>query len=181
MGRAFCWLSLTLLAAAAPAFAQAPDVGMVGRSVRVSYWCSSPNTSGRKCVATGPLASATDVTLRLGSESDGTELIIPRASIRQVWVKDGTQSHFWAGAGLGLITGAVLGAAIGSTTEFCVMSCAPATGVGVVLGAPVGFLIGGIAGALIRSDRWRPVKSTDAGLQVYRAPGGIGVGLSIGF
>ena len=31
MGRAFCWLSLTLLAAAAPAFAQAPDVGMVGR------------------------------------------------------------------------------------------------------------------------------------------------------
>jgi hypothetical protein len=42
--------------------------------------------------------------------------------------------------------------------EYCIMvECGPATLPGLAVGAPVGFLLGGIIGASVRSERWREV------------------------
>ena len=53
----------------------------------------------------------------------------------------------------------LIGGVIGSTTELCFDSCTDAEArsgaikAGVVLGASAGFLLSGVIGALIRSDR----------------------------
>jgi hypothetical protein len=70
-------------------------------------------------------------TLRIRAQSGGVELAIPTASIAQVWVVEGRKGNFWAGAGIGLLAGAMIGGVIGSTQEFCLLECSPATLFGV--------------------------------------------------
>jgi len=80
-------------------------------------------------------------------------------SVTRLSSGQGTRGHFWAGAGIGLLGGAVIGGVIGSTTELCLDSCTAAQArsgaitAGVILGGAAGFLLGGVIGTLIRSDR----------------------------
>jgi len=80
-------------------------------------------------------------------------------SVTRLSSGQGTRGHFWAGAGIGLLGGALIGGAIGSTTELCLDSCTAAQArsgailAGVVVGGTAGFLLGGVIGTLIRSDR----------------------------
>lgn len=80
-------------------------------------------------------------------------------SVTRLSSGQGTRGHFWAGAGIGLLGGALIGGAIGSTTELCLDSCTAAQArsgaitAGVILGGAAGFLLGGVIGTLIRSDR----------------------------
>ena len=79
-------------------------------------------------------------------------------SVTRLSSGQGTRGHFWAGAGIGLLGGALIGGAIGSTTELCLDSCTAAQArsgaitAGVILGGAAGFLLGGVIGTLIRSD-----------------------------
>ncbi len=68
--------------------------------------------------------------------SSKAALVIPTTSVTRLSSGEGTRGHFWAGAGIGLLGGALIGGAIGSTTELCLE-----------------FLVGGVIGALIRSPR----------------------------
>ncbi len=83
----------------------------------------------------------------------------PSSKVTRLSSGEGTRGHFWAGAGIGLLGGALIGGAIGSTTRLCFDSCTAdearsgAIKAGVVLGGTAGFLFGGVIGALIRSDR----------------------------
>jgi hypothetical protein len=98
------------------------------------------------------LAPSLGVAQRLDIRAQSTS--VPRLSSGE-----GTRGHFWAGAGIGLLGGALIGGAIGSTTELCLDSCTAAQArsgaiiAGVILGGSAGFLLGGVIGALIRSDR----------------------------
>ena len=91
--------------------------------------------------------------------SSNAGLVIPTTSVTRLSSGEGTRGHFWAGAGIGLLGGALIGGAIGSTTRLCFDSCTAdearsgAIKAGVVLGGTAGFLFGGVIGALIRSDR----------------------------
>jgi len=93
------------------------------------------------------------------AQSSNVAFVIPTTSVTRLSSGEGTRGHFWAGAGIGLLGGALIGGVIGSTTEFCLDSCTTAEArsgaikAGVILGASAGFLLGGVIGALIRSDR----------------------------
>jgi hypothetical protein len=105
---------------------------------------------------TGEVVGMAGDTLRFRvAEQDGV-LAIPLLFVTRLWVRDGSQGNAPVGAGLGLMGGALLGGLIGSTTQFCVLDCSPATGIGMVLGMPAGLILGAIIGSSIRSERWRP-------------------------
>lgn len=70
----------------------------------------------------------------------------------------GVESHFWEGAGLGILIGAVGTAVFFATTvaegeeeEGLVVF------VGAMGGAIGGLILGGTAGALIKSEKWEPL------------------------
>jgi len=92
-------------------------------------------------------------------QSRTAAFVIPTTSVSRLSSGAGTRGHFWVGAGIGLLSGALIGGAIGSTTELCIDSCTTAQArsgaiaAGVILGGSAGFLVGGVIGALIRSDR----------------------------
>ena len=98
------------------------------------------------------LAPSLGVAQRLDMRAQST-------SVTRLSSGQGTRGHFWAGAGIGLLGGALIGGAIGSTTELCLDSCTAAQArsgaitAGVILGGAAGFLLGGVIGTLIRSDR----------------------------
>ena len=96
-------------------------------------------------------------------------------------MRDGTRSHFWAGVGWGVLSGALLGTAIGATQEFCIFTCSSAAPIGFMLGAPAGMLIGGVVGAAILTDRWRPLEGNGAAVRLRAVGNGVGVGLEVAF
>src|SRR5881227_3261360 len=74
------------------------------------------------------------------AQSSNPAFVIHTTSVTRLSSGEGTRGHFWAGAGIGLLGGALIGGAIGSTTEFCIDSCSAAQArsgaiiVGVILG-----------------------------------------------
>ena len=95
-------------------------------------------------------------------------VVIPLASLTRLEVRR-VRGNFWAGAGIGMLAGGLIGGVIGSTQEvsFCFLpypeQCptTPGTGLGVMIGAAGGFVLGGVVGAGIRSDRWRALPLND--------------------
>ena len=165
---------LLVLLAPSVSVAQAPDSLVKWQRVRVITRClvvpdQPPDCpdSDERWTYIGQLETLDRDNLHLSSETTHTEFVIPRASITHLYLTDGTKGHFWPGAGIGLVGGALIGAVIGSTTEFCVDSCTPdeaqagAIEAGIIIGAPVGFLLGGVVGSLIRSERWRLISIND--------------------
>jgi len=146
--------------------AQTPGTPVEGQRVRVVHGCEIARDQPIECrerrslrVETGQFRALDGDTLRMRAQSTDAEVAIPTAYVTQVWVADGSRTHFWAGAGIGSLAGALIGGVIGSTQQPAEgLTChSPATACGVALGAPAGFLLGGLIGALIKSDRWRPV------------------------
>ena len=194
MSRPLLPIVIALLMAPSVSAAQAPDSLVKGERIRVVSRCSVAPDLAPDCgegdqqwTYTGQLESLDPGSLHLRAQAKSGELVIPTSSIAGLYVSDGTKGHFWAGAGIGLVGGALLGAAIGSTTEFCIDSCteeqakAGAIAVGAVLGAPVGFLLGGVIGSQIRSDQWRLIPIADQRIGVGPRLGTLGVRVEVRF
>lgn len=187
------WIFLPLLFAQNVATAQTPGTLVEGQRVRVAHRCRVTRDQLIACnerwsprMTTGQLRTLDGDTLRISTQSTDAELVVPSAYVDRMWVVDGRRSRFWTGAGIGLLAGAVIGGAIGSTQELCIPFCDldspdPATGLGVIIGAPAGFLIGGVVGAVIRSDRWRAVSVNDHRISVEPRPDALGLRLSVAF
>ena len=97
--------------------------------------------------------------LHIRARSNNAAFVIPTTSITRLSSPAGRRGHFWAGAGIGALGGALLGGVIKSTTELYLdnytrtQARSDAIKAGVILGGTAGFLLGGVIGALIRSDR----------------------------
>jgi len=120
-----------------------------------------------------------------------TTMRCPMASLERLDTYAGTRGHFWVGGGIGAVAGGVLGVLVAknenflfthgvgecSSGDFCV-----ADGVYVALGAAGGFLLGGIVGTMIRSDKWEEVPLDRLRVSIVPQRGGrLGFGVSIGF
>lgn len=167
---------------------QAPMTPREGQRVRVAHRCESLPGNVLECrrchslqIATGYLQALDGDTVRLLVQSRTTELAIPTASVDRVWVVDGRKGNFWSGAGIGLLGGALIGGLIGSTQEVCILDCSPATAFGVIIGAPAGFLLGGVIGAQVRSDRWREIPVDRARVTLAPRLDRLGLSLSVAF
>ena len=174
MSRLLIVIFMPLLLAPNLSVAQAPDSLVKEQRIRVVARCKvvpdlAPDCrdSTSRWTYIGQLEALNQDSLRVRSEADSAELVIPSFSIVRLEVADGTKGHFWTGAGIGLVGGALIGAVVGSTTELCFDECtdaeaqAGAIEAGLVVGAPLGFLVGGVIGALIRTDRWRMISIDD--------------------
>ena len=191
MSRVLTTIVLIVLCTPSPGPAQAPPVLEQGQRVRVAYRCKLAHDQVTECRdsrsplrSIGYVQSVDDNTLLIRAEANDAELAIPRSSIAQVWMVEGKKGNFWPGFGVGLLAGGVIGAAIGSTQEFCLIwsGCGEsATGIGVLIGAPAGALLGGVVGLLIRSDRWAEVPLDRVRVGVLPQPDGLGIGASISF
>jgi hypothetical protein len=186
------WIFLPLLFVQNVATAQTPETLVEGQRVRVAHRCRITRDQPIECserrsprMTTGQLRTLDGDSLRISTQSTDTGLVIPTAYVDRLLVVDGRRSRFWTGAGIGLLAGAAIGGVIGSTQEWCLISFGdcddPATGLGVIIGAPAGFLIGGVVGAVIRSDRWRAVSVNDHRISVEPRPDALGLQLSVGF
>jgi hypothetical protein len=154
-----CLVALLILGVPLAAAAQSPIHVDSAQRIRVQLLCpaTAPShacrTGLRRAVLEGHVLRQDHDTLWLAAGRG--PLAVSEDSIGALYAFDGLQNHFWAGAGIGILVGGVVGGLIGSTKEFCLLTCSPATGIGVLIGAPAGFLIGGIVGYNTHSDRWR--------------------------
>jgi len=188
MSRFPIWIFVPVLFASKIAAAQTPGTLVEGQRVRVAFRCKLAGDQVIECrerrsprIVTGHLQAVAGDTLRIRAQSSGAELAIPTASVAQVWVVEGRKGNFWAGAGIGLLAGALIGGVIGSIQELCIFECSPATLFGVIIGAPAGALLGGAVGSQIQSDRWRPLSVNRLGLGVQPRLGAIGLRVSVAF
>jgi len=194
MSRLFTAGLLPLLLAPSLSVAQTPDSLVRGQRVRVVAQCKVASNLALDCRAghppwtyTGQLEALHRDSLHIRAQADSAVLVVPRASIAHLYVVDGTRTHFWKGAGIGLLGGALIGGLIGSTTEFCIDECTTAEAqkeaiaVGVIFGAPAGFLLGGVIGALTRSERWRLVSINDHRISVAPRLSPRGFTVNVGF
>ena len=193
MSRLSIAMILPLLIAPATSVAQTAAPLGRGQHVRVVSRCKVATNLAPDCAGdsrwtyTGELEAMAPDSLRLREQAGDGDLVIPMASVDRLEVREGTKGHFWTGAGIGLVGGALLGAAIGSTTEFCIDECtaedakAGAIEVGVAVGAPVGFLIGGVIGAHKRTDQWRLISIADQRVGVTPRLDALGVTVDVRF
>ena len=187
MSRFSPWILLPLLCTTNIA-AQIPWTLLEGQRVRVALRCDVAPDPKIECrehrspqMVTGYLQALAGDTLLIRAKSSDPSLAIPAASVAQLWVVDGKKGNFWKGAGIGLLAGALIGGVIGSTQEFCLLDCGPATAIGVVVGAPAGLLLGGVLGAVVQSDRWRALLGNDRGVSVAPRLDVIGLTVSVAF
>jgi hypothetical protein len=98
--------------------------------------------------------------LRLASNAHGVPdtIGIRQAAIRSVEVSHGTRGHVLTGMLIGGAAGAGLGAAVAACNN-----CFGGPVAGAILGGGSGLLIGGVIGALTRSERWVPIAPNDVG------------------
>lgn len=180
-----------LLLCPCPGAAQVSDSLLRGESVRVVARCERSRGHGSDCregtrlwTYTGRLEAVDRDNLRIREKSNGVEVLIPTASIDRLLVADGTRGHFWKGAGFGLLGGALIGGVIGSGQSlqgsfFFQEGQGALVGVGV--GGTAGLLLGGVVGALIRTDRWRAVHVPEGRLRVAPRMDALGVTVAVKF
>jgi len=194
MSRFPLWMWLLVTFGTNVAQAQTPGAPVEGQRVRVAHGCDIARDQPIECrerrslrVETGQFRAFDGDTLRMRAQSTDAEVAIPTAYVTQVWVADGSRTHFWAGAGIGSLAGALIGGVIGSTQHpaeggWGSLTCpSPATACGVALGAPAGFLLGGVVGALIKSDRWRPVPVSHLRMSLEPQLDALGLKVSVAF
>ena len=116
----------------------------------------------------GRVVALTDDTLALQPDNSGARIAIPRAALTSTErrLPDASRAkHTLAGAGIGLLGGAVVGGAVGAVvTQPCSGSespCGPGFGAflgGVGLGT-LGLILGTVIGVAMPVERWSPVMS----------------------
>ena len=173
------------------AAAQTTGAPVIGQRVRVAYRCSLAQGRIIECRDshslrhdTGRLQGLARDTLRLSRGPGEADLAIPTNSVVDLWAADGRRGNFGTGALIGLVVGPLAGALIGSTQEWCLFggcSSELPTQLGLLIGVPAGFLLGGCIGAGIQSDRWRPVQLPALGLGVHQERRAIGLRVSVAF
>jgi hypothetical protein len=105
----------------------------------------------------------------------------PLASVTQLEVSQGKKGRVLQGLGLGFVLGAGAGAAAGAAAD-CGDVDAVCTWGGAGLGAGTGLLIGALAVAATRSERWEEVPLDRLRLQIAPQPNGrFGLGAWIRF
>jgi hypothetical protein len=192
MFRRFVSMLSLLLMAPTVAAAQARASLVKGQRVRVTSRCEIVGGSVPACPTpgtpwphewtySGELVALDADTLRIRRQSNEVAFAIPTASIAGLAYRAGTKGNAWRGAFIGLLGGALLGGVIGSTTEWCILSCSPATGLGVAIGAPAGLLLGSVIGTLIRSDRWQTVSVSGHRISVIPRLDAIGLTVAATF
>lgn len=178
------WLlpPLLALALAMPADAQDTLALHVGDVVRVQLrGHPSPSYEGRL------LAFDRDSLAIAAVANSNATVSIRRSDISRVLMSDGRSRSTWAGLGLGLLTGAALGAAAGAIVPHDCGEDDPFCGrdaralAGAAVGGTLGLVVGGIAGTLTWHERWRPVELPPAvGIRVVpTGRGRVGLALSI--
>lgn len=128
----------------------------------------------------GRVVLLTDDTLALQPDDSGSRIAIPRAALTSAERRLPNASratHTLAGAGIGLLGGAVVGGALGALfTQPCSGSESPCgPGFGAVLGGvglgTVGLILGTVIGVALPVERWSPVMSTRLSVNPTQAAG----------
>jgi len=172
--------TLILLGLAVPATAQETNALSPGTRVRVE----APTVTDAR--ATGSLASIDATALHL-TLADGETLTVPRDAVESIEVSAGRRSHWVRGAGIGALVGlafsgtlAIIGANEGDG-ELTSLDNAM-YGAFIVVTTAGSAVVGGITGALIRTEQWEPVPASGVRVGVRPvAGGGVGIGVSLRF
>lgn len=146
--------------------AQAPDLLVPGRHIRVIARCQLGRDQVTRCsddgkvwTYTGQLEAIEDDSLHIRMPSQGAEVVVPRSRATYLWVADGKQYNGWNGAGIGAALGGFVGLALGIRArqnddgEFA-GSDEP---FGFAVGALAGALVGRVIGGEVLSERWRSI------------------------
>ncbi len=149
-------VGIASLTSVEPLAAQPVPQLAVGQRVRVT----APSLSLNRSVATVESLPAHGVGLRVPRSHgagptawiDTLHVSVSLDSLTSMDVSVREHGHGWAGAGLGMIVGALAGYAIGSNKTDMFEPASSILG-GVLLGIPIGAFVG----SNIRSDEWRPV------------------------
>jgi hypothetical protein len=121
----------------------------------------------------GVLAPSTADSLRVALAYPGVigrdTITVARSAVRQLDVSEGKRRHTLDGLRIGVLSGAVVGAALGAATyspchQTGLLGCyltprsrGESALYGAAAGTVLGLIIGPIAGALTVTDRWRSV------------------------
>jgi hypothetical protein len=145
-----------------------------GSRIRVTAPSMGADKLVGTCMATG------GDTLYVQAETQTTTLGIAVTSVTRLETSRGRKSHPWRGAGIGALSGAVLGLGIavafpeGEDREELLFF--PVTGIGA------GLVVGAYIGALIKTDRWEEVPLDQLRVSfVPQRDGRLGLALSISF
>lgn len=112
-----------------------------------------------------------------------------RTSVTTLHVYSGRKSNLFRGALLGLAIGAGGGAVAGAVAEasgerFCVHGCAAAgtlTAISAIVFGIQGVVIGTVAGALHRTDRWEEIPLNQLPVSFAARRDGFSVGVAVSF
>jgi len=155
--------------------------GIVAPGERVRF--RTPGLGGGPQQGTVVGEDGSALTIKL--EAGGDPVRLPFDALERLEVARGRKSHFWTGAAIGFVPGALLGAA-GGWTLGCDdqgADCAAygdAFAAGAILGA-ASALVGGLVGLLFKSDRWERVSTHRVQAVLVARPGRLAVGVSFGF
>ena len=171
--------TVALLLSPVVAWSQEPPAFVPGSRIRITE--REAGTNGRR---TGTVVTASADTVVLTLDSGGETATFSLARISELEVSQGRHGHLAAGVGVGLLAGAGIGALLGAvfapegTEEGVGMYAA----FGAAVGAGAGLLLGGIAGASHKTERWEAVPSSDWHVStVPTGPGRFGLALSVHF
>ncbi len=111
---------------------------------------------------------------------------IPVTSLTRLEVYQGRHGHFWKGAGIGFLAGAVAGALLGPLLAECPSygcDTSPAVqgAVGGVVFGVAGGLVGGLLGAFAKSDTWKEVPVGQLGVSAIPRRDGVRVAVGMRF
>jgi len=182
-------VAAVLLTLSTPVVSQEPSAADSTRDELITRYVRVQAPSLGKLRYRGIVERATPDTLIVrGVTRSGTDTTwaIPASAIARLEVRDGTRSNALKGLGLGLLGGAVIGAGAGALScrdnsdewgpGFCAI-------VGGVVYGGAGAIVGLIAGALTRRDRWVDAPTQPLRVSVDWRPrgGGLRVGATVAF
>ena len=165
------WITAALLLVASPLVGQELEVG---DRVRVT----APTVSEEPVVGTY-WGIRDDMSLVLTTGDVDEPVAVPLNAVEQMEAVTGTRGHFWAGALLGALGFGAAFFAIAAASDSELVhedyGAAAAGGMGLLVGAP----IGGLVGALVRSDVWEPVELPAKPMVAVHPTGRFSLGVSI--
>jgi hypothetical protein len=153
MLRLICLGMIAILLSPLSAWSQDPPEVVPGSRIRITDL--GADRSSRR---SGRVLTAGADTVVLSLDTGGEAVPFPLAGISQVEVSRGERRHVGAGIGLGLLIGAGAGALlVASDCEDSYGACGPFTLIGGAIGGGAGMVVGGVIGALRRTERWEVV------------------------
>lgn len=168
-------IAAILLAAPLLAGAQLPAL-LPGTRLRIHNVCEAPSDDQR-CAPRITVLHAVHGDTLLVSDSSGQDKSLLLGPTATVDTSGGVHGHALAGLGVGLLLGVGSGLALsgscesGSDLNLC--------GLVYLFTVPTGLVLGTISGALIRTERWRPVHGPGVALRLEPVVLPRGAGLSV--